>query len=237
MGAAATPPTTATVTGSASTPGFVLPNPAFVDFGCGTGGSMRFAEKVMRGPGVGIDTSGTAVEACTAAGLEAHACDMLAFDQRGCAQASFAIDSLTELGNRAELERAFLGLLRAARDFTVIQHPAFDADEALLARGLFATSSFVKSIRCKPRIADYVHLVSTHRRSLNLVGLAIFGYGEATTVPVGLPGLEAGGLAAPQGRGWRTLRVIVARKDSARFRFALQRAATGEALVMWEAPA
>jgi hypothetical protein len=91
-------------------------------------------------------------------------------------------------------------------------------------------------VQFKPRVSDYIHLVATLGRSLNIAGLAIFGSGIASPLPTSLPGLDVSHLGlATLPRLHRSIRVIVARKDVTRFRNALQRAATGDALVLWEA--
>ena len=216
--------------------GLALAAASFLDVGCGAGNSMRFAQAMMKAPGVGLDRSAEAVAACQAKGYQAIVADVLELEERSCVPAVFAIDTLPEVGGRRDFERAWVNVVRAARDFAVIQHQAFDYDDLLAAQGLLLPTSFAKPVQFKPRIADYIQLVATLGRSLNIVGLAIFGFGTASPVPTGLAGLDVSHLPLPAlPRLHRSIRVVVARKDVSRFRNALQRAATGDALVMWEA--
>ena len=214
-------------------------NPAFIDFGCGTGASMKFAETICNAPGggVGLDRSAEKVAAADRAGYDAVQADILEFEKRGIAPASFAVDVMPELGGRADFERACVNIVRAARDYTVIQHTNFDSAEALLARGLMVEGHSAKQISIRPRAIDYLHFVMQYGSRLDIVGFAAFGFGEPKTMPAPVTGLSGSllslGKAAPM---CRSLRIVIARKAPSRFKVALDRAGTGEMLMMWQAP-
>jgi hypothetical protein len=218
---------------------FSLKSPAFIDFGCGSGNSMRFAQGVMRAAGVGIDRSATAIRSCVEKGFEAKEADVLEFDRRSVAPASFAIDVLPEVGGRRAFERAWVNVVRAARDFAVIQHLNFDAEDKLHLQGLCAPSFHAKSIQFAPRLADYLYLVKTYASSLNISGIGVFGAGQVPTEPLELTGLEHAGAQAGEAAAQplhRSVRIIIGRKDEGRFRAGLSRAATGDLLLMWRRP-
>ena len=66
-------------TGGASPPVFANQEPAFIDFGCGTGESIRFGESLMRKPSFGIDINPDRVAHCRDPGLDAAEADVLTF--------------------------------------------------------------------------------------------------------------------------------------------------------------
>ena len=223
-------------TGANSVPLFAGSDPLFIDFGCGTGNSMRFAEGIMGGPGVGLDVSADRVAAAAERGYEVAVGDALTFCGRSVATASFAIDLFPEFETRRAWETALVTMLRAARDFVFIQHLCFDSAEALLARGQTSAAHAAKSVLLRPRAIDYVHFIQQHRAGLNIVGFAAFGIGEATGAPSTFEGIT-GSLLDSAAPAFRSVRVIIARKQVSRFRAALQRAGSGQLLLYWEQPA
>jgi hypothetical protein len=219
-----------------SAPLFAGSDPLFIDFGCGTGNSIRFAEGIMGGPGVGLEISPDRAAAAVERGYEVAAGDLLTFAGRSVATASFAIDLFPELETRRAWETALVTMLRAARDFAFIQHLCFDSAEALLARGQTSAAHAAKPVLLRPRAIDYLHFVQQHRASLNIVGFAAFGIGEATGTPSAFEGIT-GTLLDSAMPAFRSVRIIIARKQVSRFRAALQRAGSGELLMYWEQPA
>ncbi|WP_426958911.1 methionine biosynthesis protein MetW [Muricoccus radiodurans] len=210
-------------------------SPLFVDFGCGSGRSLSFAEEVMGGPGIGIDRSPDAIATCAAKGYAVRTENLLDFQERSVANASFAMDVLPELGGGGAFEQGWINIVRAARDFTLIQHLCFDTDDALWSRGLYSPTFQNKAIQFKPRISDYLQLVDKHARALNIVGVAMFGIGAATIEPfrnVSLDIPQTGDrLDLPT---YRSVRVLVARKKLSRFEHAVKRLAVGESIIVWK---
>ena len=206
----------------------------FIDFGCGSGRSSEFASSVVAGKGFGIDISNDAIDTCRANGFAAERGDLLKFEQKSVAIASFAINVMQELPGRAAFERGLTNILRAARNFAVVQHPYFDEDSRLALCSQQVEANFDKKIQYKPTTADYVTFVQRHREALNLSGVAIFGTGRAEVDAIRLAAaafsMEYEGRAAVH----RSLRVIFGRKDVVRFRTALESAASGDALFIWE---
>lgn len=217
-------------------PLFAGSDPLFIDFGCGTGNSIRFAEGIMGGPGVGLDISADRVAQAGERGYEVAVGDVLTFAGHSVATASFAIDLFPEFETRRGWESALVTMLRAARDFVFIQHLCFDSAEALLARGQTSAAHAAKSVQLRPRAVDYLHFVQQHRAGLNIVGFAAFGIGEATGTPSAFEGIT-GTLLDSAAPAYRSVRVIIARKQVSRFRAALQRAGSGQLLLYWEQPA
>ncbi len=206
-------------------------NLQFVDFGCGSGHSINFADSIVPGNGFGIDIAEAAVETCRAKGFAAELGDVLDFDQRSIALATFGVNLLQELPGRTAFERALSNMVRAARNFTVVQHGYFDADPELALQGQHIEANFTKKIQFKPTIADYVHFAQRQRTSLNLSGMAIFtsGKAEVSALTLGTPA-ETDLLAGVP----RTMRVVFGRKDVSRFRAALEKVGSGKGVFVWE---
>lgn len=206
----------------------------FIDFGCGSGRSSEYAASIVAGQGFGIDISDDAVDACRAKGLVAERGDLLEFEQRSVAVATFAINVVQELPGRAAFEHGLANMIRAARNFAMVQHSYFDADPQLALGGQQVETNFDKKIQYKPTSADYVAFVQRYQDALNLSGIGIFGTGRAEVGPMALDAaafrMDAAGVATVH----RSLRVVFGRKDVARFRAALESTSTGNALFVWE---
>jgi SAM-dependent methyltransferase len=207
----------------------------FLDFGCGTGGSIEAMRQLLGGQGLGVDISAEAVAQCRAAGLPAEQGDLLRYEGRSTALAITAFDLLPEIGDRADFEQAVLRMVLAARNFVLIQHAYFDADTALALAGQHVPGHFGRRIRFKPTMADHIALLLRLAPTHAICGFALFGLGEARRAPLG----SEGGMAEPSLR-WampevhRSLRVIIGRKDKDRFRQALRRCQAGRELFRWE---
>ena len=199
---------------------------------------MAFARKLIGGEGLGIDISEQAVAECWEAGYPAQLGDLLSYAERNVAAAVTAMDLLPEIGDRADFEHAVSRLILAARNYVLIQQNYFDADTALALQGLHAPAHFGKRIRFKPTAADYITLVARLAPSHSISGLALFGVGEARLAPLALDAATTGAAepSAPAG-AYRNLRVVIGRKEVARFRAALRRTRAGELLFLWERPA
>jgi len=196
---------------------------------------MRFAQEIMRAPGIGIELSPERVAAARKAGFAVEQGDVLAYEGRSIASAAIAVDLMPELDGRRAFDQVLIAMLRAARDFIVVQHQCFDSAESLLARGLTVPGHADRSVRLRVRAADYLHFLQQYGGKLDLVGLAAFGLGEPKTEPLAL-GAVSGALLPRHYEDpvYRSLRVIVARKDPGRFRAALDRAGSGDCLLFWE---
>ncbi|WP_149535746.1 class I SAM-dependent methyltransferase [Siccirubricoccus phaeus] len=207
----------------------------FIDFGCGSGGSFSFAASLQPGEGLGIDTSSQMVETCKAKGISAQVGNLLEFEGRNVAVATFALDLLPELQGRLAFEKALTNLVRAARNYSVIQHSYFDADAELAVRGAALASNDHKRIQYKPNISDYLNFARRNGKALSLVGLGIFGLGSAAAEPINLESSAVGNDGSEAlANTFRSLRVIFGRRDVGRFRSALQKAAAGKSLYIWE---
>jgi trans-aconitate methyltransferase len=201
----------------------------FIDFGCGQGKSMGFANTVLSGKGYGIDLSKEAIATCSAKGFDARLGNILDFNEKNAATATFSIDVFPELSNRNELDVAFLRAVNACRNFSLIQHQYFDGDSELALKGQHIKANFGKNIRLKPTVADYIYLTRRYVEILNIVGLAIFANGAAEPSPIGMSEEEEDAPSVP-----KSLRVVVGRKEVSRFRGALTKVATGKSLFIWE---
>lgn len=209
-------------------------NLRFIDFGCGTGRSSEFASSIVAGRGFGIDISGDAVDACRAKGLAAERGDLLEFEQRSVAVSTFAINVVQELPGRAAFERGLANMIRAARNFALVQHSFFDADPQLALRGQQIEANFDKKVQYKPTAADYVAFSQRHQDALNLSGVALFGTGRAEVAAMALDAAAFGAEGDEKPVVHRSLRVVFGRKDVARFRAALEATSTGSAVFVWE---
>jgi len=212
----------------------------FIDFGCGAGTSLPYVRKTAGGDGFGVDISEQAVSECLAAGIPAEVGDLLSYSGKNTAAVTAAINLLPEIGSRHEFEQAVSKLTLAARNYVIIQHDYFDSDSALALAGLHAPAHFSKKIRFKPVIADYLTLLGRLANSHSISGVAIFGIAEARLAPlrpdgslppVGAPVEAPAGIAA-----YRTIRVVIGRKEVSRFRAGLNRTRSGQELFLWERP-
>ncbi len=202
----------------------------FLDFGCGIGKSIAFASSVNPGHGFGLDKSADAVSACRTKGYNAEIGDVLTYDQRNVAAATFAIDLMQELPGRNELTTACVNVVRAARNFAVIQHSNFDIDVTLSPLGLQCESNFGKKIIYKPSIAEYIVFVRSYARSIDIVGLGIFSFGDPVVTPIFDRARQGATIDLSSSR---TLRVVIARKDPRRFQQALEKVGIGRTLFVW----
>lgn len=207
---------------------------SYVDFGCGRGGSMRFADSLMGGAGIGVEKSADKVEHARRAGHQVVHGDVLDLTARGVAVASVSIDLVPELSGPKEFETLITNMIRCARDFALVQHLSFDGAETLFARGLTGAEYADKSIRFRPRIGDYLLVVDRLASKLDISGLGIFGIGTPKTVPSQMPALGGTMLAEMEALPlYRSIRVVIGRKTTRRFEDALRRSATGTPLVTW----
>jgi hypothetical protein len=108
----------------------------FVDFGCGAGGSMEFAQRALGGRrGLGIDANPDKVGQSITRGYDAVTADIT--QCRFVGDVSFALMShflehLTSFDHARQcIERA----VACARDFVLVQQPYFDANGQLFERG------------------------------------------------------------------------------------------------------
>jgi hypothetical protein len=202
----------------------------FIDFGAGHGQSFDFALACAPGRGLAVDRAEAAIERCQSKGLEGQVGDVLVFDQRNLAPATFAINLLQELPGRSAFREGLINIVRAGTEFTVVQHCYYDKDADLMSDGLQVPEHFSKSILYKPTLADYVDFLQTYYKNLSIAGIAVFVTGVAMAEP--LPLLTSG----EEGRRVaKTMRVIIGRKHVARFRRALGRAKSGKPIFLWEA--
>lgn len=212
-------------------PGVAVAPLEVIDFGCGAGRSLAFAATLQPGRAVGVDRAEAAVETCRARGYEAEVGDILDYSERNVATASFLIDVAPSLGAREDFEAGLVNVIRAARNFAIIQHQCFDEDAQLIRDGWYIEANFAKGLRFKPTTADYALFVHRNWSALSISGVAIFGFGKADAMPLG-GAAQAISSTGPEVH--RSLRVVVGRKDKARFEAALKRAATGRLLYLWD---
>ena len=104
----------------------------FIDFGCGNGRSSEFASSVVAGRGFGIDISDDAVDACRAKGLAAERGDLLKFEQRSVAVATFAIGE----AGAANAALTAIAILAAGDEALAERLEAFRAAQSDAARAM-----------------------------------------------------------------------------------------------------
>lgn len=115
-----------------------LSNYDFVDFGCSTGGSIKFAQAAFNGgAAVGIDIDPAKVEKTRAAGYDAvlaDATDPQQFD----GQVRFSILShfLEHLPSYDMVVKSLETAIRISEDFVFVRQPWFDCDGDLFRNGL-----------------------------------------------------------------------------------------------------
>jgi hypothetical protein len=203
----------------------------YIDFGCGEGKSAAFAEKVLSAPGLCVDRSEEAIATCVAKGLDARVGDILEFTGRNVAKGAVVMDVMQQI-DRPDFEAACIAIIRAVRNFAVIQHHYFDMDGLLAAGGTWVRDNYAKDIVNKPTLGDYAAFVRKYAQSLDISGMAVFGIGSVE--PTRLLGPEQDSAPDAQRTVYRSLRIIIGRKDPARLQAGLKKAGTGTSLFFWE---
>ncbi|HEB88560.1 MAG TPA: hypothetical protein ENI85_03230 [Deltaproteobacteria bacterium] len=114
---------------------------AFIDGGCGIGGSIAYCEKTFgRGPGIGFDSSPGKIERARADGHPAYRADLTSIElPERCVSFLSFLDVLEHLPD-IEVTRSILANMEhVARDFIFIRHPSFEDIDYLKALGLKLT--------------------------------------------------------------------------------------------------
>lgn len=202
---------------------------AWVDFGCGNGKSFAFANSLSKGRGIGYDISPAAVEACVVREHEALVGDVRRFEGRGVADVATAVDLLPEFPDAADMDKALVAIVRAARNMAVVQHLDFDEDAALARHGHAVPENWASKVRGRPTLATHLAFLSKRVSALAISGMAAFGLGRAPTVRL----MQMQTDLEPT-QPYRNLRVVYGRKSVARFRAGLRKAGTGDLLFLWE---
>jgi len=113
---------------------------AFLDAGCGEGGSMtQLNQRFGRSPGLGLDYYMEAVEASCKAGFESIYCNLLMSElvlPENCVDYAAAMDFLEHLPTEQDAVTVLIKLASAARDFLIIRHPSFEDVDYLEQFGL-----------------------------------------------------------------------------------------------------
>ena len=111
---------------------------AFVDGGCGSGGSIAYCEKIFkRGRGIGFDSSAAKIEKARGAGHEAYQADLTAIDLPPKSVEFVSLLDFLEHLPHVDLARAVVSnMQKVARDFIFIRHPNFEDVEYLKALDL-----------------------------------------------------------------------------------------------------
>lgn len=110
----------------------------FVDFGCSTGGSMKFAQKAFNGGrAIGIDINPAKVEGTKAAGYEAVLADATDPQQfHGYVRFSILSHFLEHLPSYDTVTRSLETAIRISEEFVFVRQPWFDNDGELFRHGL-----------------------------------------------------------------------------------------------------
>jgi len=111
---------------------------AFVDGGCGAGGSLAYCERLFRkGRGLGFDASAGKIALAVAAGQVVCRADLATVElpERSVYFVSL-LDFLEHLPDLARTREILANMARVARDFLFIRHPGFEDIEYLARLGL-----------------------------------------------------------------------------------------------------
>ncbi|MEF2553418.1 class I SAM-dependent methyltransferase [Aurantimonas sp. A2-1-M11] len=110
----------------------------FLDFGCSNGGSIKFAQSMFGGLGLGLDADPRKVERACAAGYNAIVQDVTRLDPRTMGTVRYVIMShfLEHLPSASLAEKCILSACKVADEFVFVQQPYFDADGYLFEHGL-----------------------------------------------------------------------------------------------------
>jgi hypothetical protein len=151
----------------------------FVDFGAGKGGSMRFAQRVLRGhSGLAIDKSESKVSKIRELGFDAAHCDATKVEPIGTVRFSLMSHFLEHLPSLAVSLRCLRTAVLLSTEFVYIQQPWFGSDAYLEGLGLKLywsdwhghrnhmqaehLTTYLEALRLERRIAAYT-VWSFHR--------------------------------------------------------------------------
>jgi len=101
---------------------------AFADFGCGTGGSLKYCEgRFPMGKGLGFDKKPTKIEACKTTGIPIVGVNVLEIDlPESCIRYASMMDFLEHLPSIDDAKNILAVAKRMAKDFIFIRHPSFE---------------------------------------------------------------------------------------------------------------
>lgn len=109
----------------------------FLDFGCSSGGSIKWAKKVLGGRrGLGIDIDRVKVEAARAAGYDAILYDILDIPPTRLVDFTVLNHFLEHVPDTRRAAEFIRRACQASRQFVLIKQPYFDADGLLFQKGL-----------------------------------------------------------------------------------------------------
>lgn len=110
---------------------------AFLDMGCGDGGSIAFCQDAFgRGRGMGVEVDAGKVEIARREGLPVIEADISHVDLPVKSVSFCSMMDFLEHVRPAATPAILQGAMRVARDFLYIRHPSFDEGEYLESLGL-----------------------------------------------------------------------------------------------------
>ena len=109
----------------------------FLDFGCSSGGSIKWAKKVLGGRrGLGIDIDRAKVETARAAGCDAILFDILDIPPTKLVDFTLLKHFLEHVPDTLRAAKFIRRACEVSREFVLIKQPYFDADGLLFQKGL-----------------------------------------------------------------------------------------------------
>ena len=137
---------------------FLLDEYDFVDFGCSSGGSMKFAQAKLGGcRGVGLDIDEKKVDASRRAGFTAQVVDVTGLDASASGTVRFVtmMHFLEHLYSLDMARQCIESACSIADEFVFIRQPFFDADSYLEKLGLRLYWSHWRGHRNHMKAADF----------------------------------------------------------------------------------
>jgi SAM-dependent methyltransferase len=109
----------------------------FLDFGCSSGGSLKFGESKLGGTrGLGIDISPSKVEAARDAGYDAAVLDIKTLPDEKLVRFVIMSHFLEHVPDANDVYAFIEKACCVATEFVYVQQPFFDADASLFQQGL-----------------------------------------------------------------------------------------------------
>ena len=130
---------------------------AFIDCGCGSGGSLSHCERRFgKRPGLGLDWYEVDLDIARSQGFAVVHCDVMSVELPAkCVGYSSMLDVLEHLPDEASAVGVMEKLALASKDFLFIRHPSFDDMEYLAKFGLKLTWTDWTGHTNMMKIADF----------------------------------------------------------------------------------
>ena len=150
----------------------------FIDFGCSSGGSIKFAKKYFKGQKeLGIDLDPKKVEQTRKAGFEAQVADLTQLNQfTGRVRFSILSHVLEYMPDATSATQVIRTAIAISRRFVFIRQPYFDADGYLASMGLKCYWSDWSGHKNHMNTMQIYQAIAPAMKAAHVKGFEIYGH-------------------------------------------------------------